>query len=221
MLHISLLHALEWASRALGYLGAKLGEANKASNSHIRVRMLSLEVLITFNPVTSTRVYSPFTMIFPTTFILTLFLAPIARAVPQPCYDSISPGSSAPNGQHNLVGPGPVIPAYKAVYNPIYDTPTESLDDVACSNLHKKYPEFIDIPFFPFIGGAFNTSFDSTHCGAIWNISNTITGKHIRFVSIDSSSAFDLSEHAFLAVGGNLSAGSVEVHAKIVGYIPK
>ena len=180
--------------------------------------MLSFEVLITSNPVTSTSIL--FTMIFPTTFILALFLAPIARAVPQPCHDSLSLGSSTPGGQYNLVGPGPVIPTYKAVYNPVYDNPTQTLNDVACSNLRAKYPEFHNIPFFPFVGGAFNTTFNSAHCGAIWLITNIKTHEFIHFVSIDSSSTFDLSEHAFLAVGGNIAAGSVVVDAKLVGHIP-
>jgi len=158
-------------------------------------------------------------MIFPTTLILALFLAPIAQAVPQPCHDSVFPGST-PVGQYSLGGPQPLVATYKAVYNPIYDNPTDSLNGVACSNIEPHYPEFHDIPFFPFVGGGINTTYNSQNCGAIWRIRNFVTGQHIHFVSIDSSSSFDLSEHAFLALGGQISAGSVIVDATLVGHIP-
>jgi hypothetical protein len=156
-------------------------------------------------------------MIFPTTFIFALFLAPIARAVPQPCHDS---GSSTPVGQYDLGGPQSLVATFKAVYNPMYDNPTDSLNGVACSNLESCYPEFHNIPFFPNIGGAINTTFNSPNCGAVWRITNIVTGQFVYFVSIDSSSSFDLSEHAFLAVGGEISAGSVIVDAIEVGHIP-
>jgi hypothetical protein len=100
-------------------------------------------------------------MIFPTTFILALFLAPIAWAAPQPCRDSIFPGSSTPVGQYDLGGPQPFVPPFKAVYNPIYDNPNGSLNGVACSNIEPKYKQFHDIPHFPFVGGGINTTFKS------------------------------------------------------------
>ena len=159
-------------------------------------------------------------MIFPTTFILALFLAPIAWAAPQPCYDSIDSGSSTPVGQYELGGPQPRFAPYKAVYNPIYDNPTGSLNGVACSNIQPKYKQFKNIPHFPFVGGGINTTYNSQHCGAIWRLSNPKTGVFIDFVSIDSSSSFDLSEHAFLALGGTISAGSVAIDAILIGHIP-
>ena len=158
-------------------------------------------------------------MILPTTFILTLFLAPIARAVPQPCRDSIYPGSSTPVGQYDLGGPQPLLTTYKAVYNPRYDNPTDSLYNVACKNLVKKYPQFHDIPTFPFIGGAINTTHKSKNCGAIWRISNIASDQFTYFVSIDDSSSFDLSEHAFLKLGGEISVGSIVVDVTLVGNI--
>jgi len=113
-----------------------------------------------------------------------------------------------------------LVATYKAVYNPIYDNPTGSLNGVACSNIVNKYPQFHDIPFFPFVGGGINTTYNSQNCGAIWRITNIKTGNYLHFVSIDSSSSFDLSEHAFLAIGGQISAGSVIVDATLVGHIP-
>jgi hypothetical protein len=157
-------------------------------------------------------------MIFPTTFILALFLAPIALAAPQPCRDSIDSGSSTPVGQYELGGPQPLFAPYKAVFNPIYDYPNGSLNSVACSNIQPYYNQFHNIPQFPFVGGGINTTYNSQHCGAIWRIFNTV-GIFIDFVSIDSSSSFDLSQHAFLALGGNISAGSVAVDAILIGHI--
>ena len=158
-------------------------------------------------------------MIFPTTLILALFLAPIAWAVPQPCHDSIFPGLSTPVEQYDLGGPQPLLTTYKAVYNPTYDNPAGSLNGVACSNLVSCYPRFNDIPMFPYIGGGINTTFNSQNCGAIWRITNILTGEFIDFVSIDSSSSFDLSEHAFLEIGGDISAGSLTVDARRLGHI--
>ena len=159
-------------------------------------------------------------MIFPTTFILALFIAPIARALPQACRDSVFSGSSTPVGQYNLGSPQPLVTTYSAVSNSYYDNPTGSLNGVACSNIQPFYPLFHDIPHFPFVGGGFNTTYHSQNCGAIWRLTNIATGQHIHFVSIDSSGSFDLSEHAFLAVGGNTSLGSVDVDATLVGHIP-
>jgi hypothetical protein len=159
-------------------------------------------------------------MIFPTTFILALFLAPIALAAPQPCRDSIDPGSSTPVGQYELGGPQLSFAPFKAVYNPIYDNPSGSLNGVACSNIQPYYKQFHNIPHFPFVGGGINTTYNSQHCGAIWRIRNPATGVFIDFVSIDSSSSFDLSQHAFLALGGKISAGSVAVDAILIGHIP-
>jgi len=162
-------------------------------------------------------------MIFPitVTLILALFLAPIARTVPQPCRNSIFSESSTPVGQYDLGlgGPQPLDATYTAVYNPIYDD-IESLCDVACSNLEPFYPKISDIPFFPFLGGAINTTYHSKNCGAIWRLTNIETDHHIDFVSIDDSSSLGLSKAAFLSVGGELSVGYVIVDAEIIGHIP-
>ena len=164
-------------------------------------------------------------MIFPTTFILALFLAPIAGAAPQPCRDSIYPGSSTPVEQYDLEGSQPMVDMYLALYNPIYDNPTGSLNGVACSNIEPKYKQFQNIPHFPFVGGGINTTYGSQHCGAIWRLKNRNTGVSIDFVSIDSSSffgsgSFNLSEHAFVAVGGRKQMGAIAVDATLIGHIP-
>jgi Cerato-platanin len=158
-------------------------------------------------------------MIFPTTFILTLFFAQIARSVPQACGDSIPPKSSTRDGQYNLAVPAPVRATFKAVYNPIYDNPSESVNNVACSELVTRYPTFGDVPLFPTIGGAINTTYNSPNCGAVWRIINPASGVTIYFLGIDDSSSLDLSLESFVKIGGSTATGSVEVEADIVWHI--
>ena len=160
-------------------------------------------------------------MIFPTTFILALFLTgtQIARAVPQPCGNFIEPESSTLDGQYNLVVPAPVQTTFKAVYNPIYDIATDSLDIVACSELATRYPTFGNVPLFPHIGGAPNTTYNSPNCGAIWKLTNTANNRSIFFTGIDDSSGFDLSLTTFVGMGGTTATGSIEVEATIVFHV--
>ena len=155
-------------------------------------------------------------MIFPATFILALFFAQIARSVPQPCSDFILPKSSTPGVQYNLAVPAPVRATLPAVYNQAYDNPSETLYNVACSELVTIYPTFGRVPLFPNIGGAPNTTFNSRNCGAIWKITNKATGVWIHFMGIDSSRGFDLSLKAFVEIGGSTATGCVEVEAEIV-----
>jgi len=151
-------------------------------------------------------------MIYLTTFILALSVTQIARALPQGCRDPVLPDSSAPDGQF-VVGPGPVIPTYKVVYNPVYDNPHQTLNDVACSELSSQFSQFHDIPTFPAIGGAPNTTFNSPNCGACWKVTNKANGKSTHFVGIDASSGFDFSEETFTKLGGSIGAGSFEATA--------
>ena len=109
---------------------------------------------------------------------------------------------------------------YKAVYNPEYDNPKLSLNNVACSQLVSEYATLGDItPYFPNVGGAPDTTYGSGNCGVIWKIINKDTGAVIYYVGIDNSDGFDLSEEAFEKVGGSKAKGSVGVEAAIVGHI--
>jgi hypothetical protein len=155
-------------------------------------------------------------MIFPTTFIVALFLAHIARAAPQACHDPITyESSSTLDGQYNLAGPGPVIPTYKAFYNSVYDNGNNPLTLVACSTL--KFPHFKNVPLFPNIGAAPNTTFGSKKCGAIWKITNKANKESIHFTAIDDATAgFVLSLEAYEKLGGKLATGHVDVEAQIV-----
>ena len=171
-------------------------------------------------------------MIFPTTVVLTLFLAQIARAAPQTCGDHISPESLTPNEQHSLLGlartrisiiplePGPVILTYKAVYNPIYDRGDTSVRKVSCSNYAERFPEFKNLPLFPNIGGAFNTTFGSDNCGVIWKLTNVANSDSIYFTAIDDANvSFDISLDAFEKLGGRSKIGHVYVEAERVAHV--
>jgi len=156
-------------------------------------------------------------MIFPTTFIATLFFTQIARAAPQACGYPTSPESSTPEGQFRFEDP---VVYYTAVYNQVYDDSSKSLSDVACSNLDSIYSTFGDVPLFPNIGGAPNTTYDSENCAAIWKITNFgDSDLNIHFVSIDDSEDFNLSLEAFEALGGDTATGSLRVGAEIVGHL--
>jgi Cerato-platanin len=157
-------------------------------------------------------------MIFPTTFIVALFLAHIARAVPQACHDATTHESSSTlDGQYNLAGPGPVIPTYKAFFNSVYDNGNNPLTLVACANLIGKFPKFKDVPLFPNIGAAPNTTLGSKRCGALWKITNKANKQSIHFTSIDDATAgFVLSLETYEKLGGKLAIGHVEVEAEIL-----
>jgi Cerato-platanin len=150
-------------------------------------------------------------MIFPTTFILTLFLTQIARA-------DVAVGHD-PFFRCLLLILVRVQATYKAVYNPVYDNATETLNDVACSELVTTFPMFGMVPFFPLIGGAPNTTYNSPNCGAIWKITNPANSAAIYFIGIDYSIGFDLSLETFLGIGGSTETGSVEVEAEIVAHL--
>ena len=145
-------------------------------------------------------------MIFFTAFILSLFLTQIGRAVAQVGHDILSRLrllTSAPMQMNS---------EYKAVYSNVYDNSSQSLNDVACSNLIGKYPTFGTIPGFPFIGGAPNTSYGSTNCGACWKITNVGNNLSIYFTSIDLTDPYNfvLSLEAFNKLKGSIASGNLE-----------
>jgi Cerato-platanin len=80
---------------------------------------------------------------------------------------------------------------YLAVYNYIYDNPSRSLKGLACANLITIYPKLVNVPGFPFIGGAPNTSHGSPNCGACWKVTNVENNMSIHFTSIDDTDSDD------------------------------
>jgi hypothetical protein len=107
---------------------------------------------------------------------------------------------------------------YKAVYSNVYDNSSQTLNDVACSNLITKYPTFGKIPNFPYIGGAPNTSYASPNCGACWKLTNVGNGLSIYFTSIDLTSPYNfvLSEEAFNKLDGSIMSGNLEAKVELV-----
>ena len=184
--------------------------------------MRSPEVPIDFNPVD---LYSPslaslLTMILLTTFIATLFLTEIARAVPQACQYSISPQSSTPEGYFR----SPTI--YTAKHDSKFDQGNGKLSSTSCldSELAKDYPRFKEVPFFDKIGGAFKTPSNkpSYPCGTIWELTNAVNDNYTAFfVSIDSSDGpdFSLSDSVYKELGAGDATPSLTVVAKLVGHI--
>ena len=160
-------------------------------------------------------------MIFPTTFIFTLFLNLVGQAMAQPAqvvgHDPIS-SSSTPDFSAPVQAQ---TAQYKAVYNNIYDNSTQTLNDVACSNLITQYPTFGKVPGFPYIGGAPNTSYGSANCGMCWKVTNVENGLSLFFTSIDDTLATDPSEinlslEAFNKLQGSIPAGSFEANLEMV-----
>jgi Cerato-platanin len=143
-------------------------------------------------------------MIYFTTFILALFLAQIARALPQgSCRDPVYPESSIPDDQFPFPDPPPLM----ATYDPTFDNPQGSLNKVACSDgqngLVSKYPTFDKLPTFPYIGGAYDIVWNSTNCGGCWRITNRANNWSIHIIAIDTSGAgFNIAEEAYRTLSG-------------------
>ena len=102
--------------------------------------------------------------------------------------------------------------------NNFYDNPSQSLNNVACSNgpngLVDNFPTFNSLPTFPFIGGGFSVgNWGSPECGSCWELTNPVTGITIFVTAIDTiSSGFDLSVEAVEAlIGGPLPSSFSEV----------
>jgi len=149
-------------------------------------------------------------MIYFTTFIFTLLLSHIARAVPA-CGDVASP--------QELYDTEPLLATYKVTWDATYDNPNGNTNTVACSNgphgLAGKYPLFDDFPDFPYLGGAFDVKFGSPNCGKCWKLTVKKTGRFIYFTAIDAAgSGFNIGKSAFIALnGGTVGSGTLDAEA--------
>ena len=155
-------------------------------------------------------------MIFPIALIATLFLTQIARAVPQACYYPTSPEPSTPEEQFLVTAP-----IYTAKHDKEFDKADQSVTEVACSEFAGRFPTFEDFPFFPYIGGAYETTKNSSHCGAVWKIANKDnSSRWIHFISIDNAvgDSFSLSGAAYYQLGGTQTE-SLGVKATLVGHL--
>lgn len=167
-------------------------------------------------------------MVYITTFILTLLLSHIARALPRACGDVIviSLESDSPrglsygdgDGQYTIPNPVPMA-QYKTSYDPTYDNQDVSMDKVACSDgrhgLAARFATFRDIPTFPYIGGAFDIVWNSPNCGSCWLLTNTANNMSITITTIDTAGlGFNIAESAFEDLnGGDVGEGILQVEA--------
>jgi hypothetical protein len=151
-------------------------------------------------------------MIYFTSFIFTLLLAHVARAVP--ACDGVASSQVLYDDTEQ-----PFAPIYhKVTWDATYDNPNGNTNGVACSNgphgLAAKYPLFRDFPDFPFLGGAFDTKFGSPNCGKCWRLTDTTSKRFIYFTAIDASGSFNIGKHAFIVLnGGTLGSGTLDAEA--------
>jgi hypothetical protein len=108
-------------------------------------------------------------MIYFTTFIFTLLLAHIARAVPG--YGDVA----SPQGLYDINDDKQLVFAGDNVtWDAKYDNMDSSTKSIACSGLASKYPHFHNFPDFPYIGSAFDIiGHDSSNCGKCWKLTDT------------------------------------------------
>jgi len=134
-----------------------------------------------------------------------------------------SPPSKPDHGKPDNNNPEPNTPSpLRATYDATFDNKAGSLNSVACSNgpngLASRFPTFGDIPNFPFIGGAFDVTWNSPNCGGCWNITNPTTGVSIQITAIDTATGgFNIAQEAFEKLnGGQIGQGVVDVVANKV-----
>jgi hypothetical protein len=159
-------------------------------------------------------------MIYLITFIYSLFLTQITRALPWACRDPVSPELFTQDPyvdtEYNLI-PSPL----RVTFDKTFDNAQGSLKSVACSDgengLASRFPKFGDLPNFPNIGGAFDVSFNSPNCGGCWMITNKANGAIILLTAVDTAAAgFNIAETAFRKLNGGQLGDTLEVEAQKV-----
>ena len=180
---------------------------------HIRrVGILFHEVFILFNPAPGI-FYTPYgsTMIYFITFIITLFLSHIARAMPA-CGDVASPkelyNPTFSDPQHAF----PMTANKNVTWSNLYGNPNGDTKKLACSNFADQYPHFKDFPHFPYIGGVDREFVPCLMCFSFKNVK--APQKNI-FITIVNSAAtgFDISKEAFEVLNGGVPGKTLEVEA--------
>ncbi|KAN0126477.1 Cerato-platanin domain containing protein [Russula decolorans] len=156
-------------------------------------------------------------MIYVATFVFTLLLSHIARAMPA-CGVVASPEDLYHTYDYEQL----VLATYKVTWDATYDNPNGNTNGVACSNgpngLADTYPQFHNFPDFPYLGGAFDTKWGSSNCGKCWKLTNKKTGRWIHFTAIDAAGGdFNIGKKAFILLnGGTVGAGTLDAEARSV-----
>ncbi len=147
-------------------------------------------------------------MVFFTTFILTLILSYVARAVPA-CADA-APPEELYEPYEVTFDVGPII-FVDVGWDLKYDDPDGSTNNVTCSNLARRHPHLDDFPDFPNIGAAFDVQNGPT-CSTCWKLTNLKTHESIAFLAIDNTnSGFKLGKEVFdVFIGEGVHGAKVE-----------
>jgi Cerato-platanin len=160
-------------------------------------------------------------MIYLTTFILTLFLTQIARALPRACGDRILPDLETPDQYGDPLYDFTIPSPLRTTYDNTFDNAQGRLNGVACSDgvngLASRYPTFGDLPSFPYIGGAFDIVWNSPNCGGCWKITNKASQSSIYITAIDTAGAgFNVAGAAYKELNSGRLGGALEVTAQKV-----
>ena len=156
-------------------------------------------------------------MIYFTTFIFTLLLAHIARAVPT-CGDVASPEDMY-NPTYNNEQLPVVLANNKVTPNTKYDDPNGDTRTVTCSYLAPRYPHFRNFPHFPYIGASYDIQRNSSNCFKCWKLTRK-SGISIYFLAINSvDHGFQVSKFAYDALsGGNYTFLVVDADPVSLSY---
>jgi hypothetical protein len=165
-------------------------------------------------------------MIYFTTFILTLMLSHIVRAMPA-CGDVTPPEelydpmyADYADGQHAVPA---VLPPFlfNVTGSSFYDNPNGDTKKVACFNFAHRYPHFGNIPLFPFIGGSFFIKRGSMSCFSCWNLTNPKNQATVRVTVINSAkNGYNISKDAFHFLNRGGSGASLEAFAHEISPRP-
>ncbi|KAH0832021.1 Cerato-platanin [Lanmaoa asiatica] len=115
----------------------------------------------------------------------------------------------------------------KVTYDTMYDDPTWSLGNTACSNgvngLESKWPTLGNVPNYPFVGGIPGLTWNSTLCGTCWQLAYLApngTTSTIAITAVDEAYTFNIAENAFSTWAGSSGVAAGYVNATAVQVSP-
>ncbi len=158
-------------------------------------------------------------MIFVTTFILTLILSYVARAVPA-CGDAAPPEELYRDEAEYYEPYEVTFDAQSIIPEPVwwdtkYDNPNGNTHNVTCSNLAPHYPHFNKIPHWPYIGASFDVK-PGRGCGKCWKLTYPKSKKSISFLAVDHTpKGFKIGKKVYTLLTGG-TAEPVQVQATMV-----
>lgn len=149
-------------------------------------------------------------MIYFATFIFTLLLAHIARAVPQAACGYASPQEQYHATYDDGEQLAPSYPIYPVKVDFKYQAGgTETSWSITCKSgpygpLESNYTTLSDFPSYPYIGGAIGAAFGFPSCGQCWMLRNF--GDNSRFIYLlavdEDNDGFTIGYRAFYDLTG-------------------